>query len=212
MFGRVTGVCFPRFFSLEAINVANKSKINSWESRGKDRNSARSSRSLSASTSSFLWWLGALDPSRLRFNPASATNNLGVDPRDRALMDKLLALMDAGEAVREPSLTIDHFAKRLSAPTHRLRALIHRGLGFRNFASFASFANQYRLAHAKTALADPDRGRGTILAIAFDGGFPSLQTFNRVFHQSEGVTQTEHRRLRLGASEIAAETANPLRN
>ena len=157
----------------------------------------------------FLWWLAAVDPSRLRFEPEVATANARIDPRDQALLERLVALMEDGEAIREPSLTIDQLASRLGTPTHRLRTLINGALGARNFASFA---NHYRLTHAKTTLADPSRARETILAIAFEAGFPSLQTFNRFFRQAEGITPTQYRRRMLAAHQIGAESARSLRN
>jgi AraC-like DNA-binding protein len=75
-----------------------------------------------------------------------------------------------------------------------LRAVINQGLGHRNFASFV---NGYRLAYAKAALADPVRGRETVLAIAYEAGFASLQTFNRVFKETEGDTPSGFREKRL---------------
>lgn len=142
-------------------------------------------------TVALLWWLGAIYPSRLRFEaPSSMPANPGIDPRDAALLTRLLKLMETDVVYREPNLTIDLLARRLDTPVHRLRGLINNGLGFRNFASFT---NGYRLVHAKRALADPGRGRETILAIAFESGFASLQTFNRVFRQTEGVTPTAYR-------------------
>lgn len=138
-----------------------------------------------------LWWLGSIDTSRLRFEaPSSRPADPQIDPRDAELLTRLLKLMETDEIHREPVLTIDLLARRLDTPTHRLRVLINNGLGFRNFASFT---NRYRLVHAKTALADPSRGRETISAIAFESGFASLQTFNRVFRQTEGVTPTAYR-------------------
>lgn len=145
-----------------------------------------------------LWWLLAIDPSRLRFTgPASMRIEPQVDSRDAALLVQLLALMEQEELYLEADVRIDQLAQRLGSPVHRLRALINAGLGHRNFADFI---NRYRLANAKAALADTMRGRETILAIAFESGFTSLQTFNRVFRQSEGVTPTAYRTRALAAT------------
>ena len=139
-----------------------------------------------------LWWLARLDPTRLRFERVTRGGAIGpqIDPRDGALYGALRDLMEKTQAYREPELTIDALAERLSSPAHRLRSLINGGLGFRNFAAFI---NGYRLAHAKAALADSQRARETILSIAFEAGFASLQTFNRVFRDAEGVTPTAYR-------------------
>lgn len=139
-----------------------------------------------------LWWLVALDPTRLRFEKGQAGAALQpqIDPRDGALYADLRKLMEETRVYREPALTIELLAARLSTPTHRLRALINGGLGFRNFAAFI---NGYRLAHARTVLGDAQRARDTVLSIAFEAGFASLQTFNRVFRDAEGVTPTAFR-------------------
>ncbi len=142
-------------------------------------------------------WLTAIEPGRLRFEVPTAADIAatppGVDPRDQALLTALVSTMDAG-LYREPGLTIERVAEVLKTPTHRLRAVINQGLGHRNFASFV---NGYRLAYAKAALADPVRGRETVLAIAYEAGFTSLQTFNRVFKETEGDTPSGFREKRL---------------
>jgi AraC-like DNA-binding protein len=142
-------------------------------------------------------WLTAIEPGRLRFDPATAADHpvtpSGVDPRDQALLAGLVSAMDAG-LYREPGLTLERVAEVLKTPTHRLRAVINQGLGHRNFAAFL---NGHRLAHARTALADPTRGRETVLAIAYESGFAALQTFNRVFKDVEGDTPTGYREKRL---------------
>jgi AraC-like DNA-binding protein len=142
-------------------------------------------------------WLTAIEPGRLRFEaPAIAEVAAippGVDPRDQTLLAALVSAMDAG-LYRESGLTIERVAEVLKTPTHRLRAVINQGLGHRNFASFV---NGYRLAYAKAALADPVRGRETVLAIAYEAGFASLQTFNRVFKETEGDTPSGFREKRL---------------
>ena len=143
-------------------------------------------------TLALLWWLATLDPTRLHFESTTADTEIGpqTDVRDQALHAALRDLMEGSRFYREPELTIDALAARLSTPTHRLRALINAGLGFRNFAAFI---NGYRLAHAKAALADPERARETILSIAYEAGFASLQTFNRVFRDAVGVTPSGYR-------------------
>jgi AraC-like DNA-binding protein len=142
-------------------------------------------------------WLTAIHPGRLRFEapaPAEpAPSLMGVDPRDQALLSALKAAMEQG-LYREPGLTIERAAETLKTPAHRLRAIINQGLGHRNFAAFV---NGYRLAYAKTALADPGRGRETVLAIAYESGFAALQTFNRVFKEAEGDTPSGYREKHL---------------
>ena len=141
------------------------------------------------------FWMMTLDPRRLQFEPATKQEPArpAIDPRDRALLGALQEAMEQG-LYREPGLTIETLAEQLSTPAHRLRALINQGLGHRNFAAYV---NKHRVAHAKSVLADPARGRDAILAIAFESGFGALQSFNRVFKEAEGETPREFRTKRL---------------
>ncbi len=139
-------------------------------------------------------WLTSLQPGRLLFEPAVAAEARSrVDPRDQSVLAALVETMEAG-LYREPGLTIERLAETLRTPTHRLRMVINQGLGHRNFAAFL---NGYRLDYAKAALADPARGRETVLAIAYESGFAALQSFNRVFKDAEGETPTGFRGRRL---------------
>ncbi|MEO0451690.1 MAG: helix-turn-helix domain-containing protein [Pseudomonadota bacterium] len=113
-----------------------------------------------------------------------------IDLKDRATHTRLVALMGEEKLYREHGLGIGNLASKLSVPEHQLRALINKGLGYRNFAAFL---NQYRLAEAKAALADPEQARTPILTIAMDVGYASLATFNRAFKTEEGLTPSAYR-------------------
>jgi AraC-like DNA-binding protein len=49
-------------------------------------------------------------------------------------------------------------------------------------------------------LADVERARETILAIAYESGFASLQSFNRVFKDVVGQTPTDFRAAALAGN------------
>ena len=116
---------------------------------------------------------------------AAAPNPVLVAALERA--------MTVDRAYRQEGLSIGQLALRLGLPEYRLRQLINQRLGYRNFAAFLNF---YRIADAKTALADPAQAEVPILTIALDAGFNSLGPFNRAFKAETGVTPGEFRRLR----------------
>lgn len=128
----------------------------------------------------------------LLFEPAQSAIPVQpkIDPKDQATHTRLVALMNENKLYREHGLGIGDLAARMSVPEHQLRALINKGLGYRNFAAFL---NQYRLAEAKAALADPEQARTPILTIAMDVGYASLATFNRAFKAEIGVTPSAMR-------------------
>lgn len=118
-------------------------------------------------------------------------------PAERVLAGKLDAAM-AQRIWLEPGLTIGLLAAKLDVPEHRLRALINRRLGHRNFSAFL---NAHRIAEAKAVLADPVHVDLPVLTIAMDLGYGSLAPFNRAFRESVGQTPTEYRRAKFADPE-----------
>ncbi len=110
------------------------------------------------------------------------------------VLARLAALMSREEAWRETGLTIGALATRLDIPEYRLRRLINRRLGFRNFTAFV---NDYRLAAAATRLADHAQARLPVLTIALDLGWGSIGPFNRAFRARFGVPPSDYRRQRM---------------
>lgn len=139
-----------------------------------------------------LHWFARLQPEQFLFEPVRTTevSAPAIDPKDTATHTRLVAAMQEEFLYREHGLGIGDLAAKLNVPEHQLRALINKGLGYRNFAAFL---NQYRLAEAKTALADPEQARTPILTIAMDVGYASLATFNRAFKSEEGQTPSQYR-------------------
>ncbi|WP_255551835.1 AraC family transcriptional regulator [Erythrobacter crassostreae] len=122
---------------------------------------------------------------------------LDLTPSEQVLHDKLKAAMAEG-TYREPGLTIAGLADHLDTPEHRLRALINRRLGYRNFSAFL---NRHRIAEAREKLANPDDVDLPVLTIAMDLGYNSLPTFNRAFRSETGTTPSDFRRLSFNDSE-----------
>ncbi len=112
---------------------------------------------------------------------------------ETVLKDQLDAAMAAGAWAR-PGLGIGGLAADLGVPDHRLRTLINRRLGYRNFAAFL---NDHRIAAARQRLADPALVSLPVLSIAMDLGYGSLAPFNRAFRDATGTTPTAYRQQAL---------------
>jgi len=138
-----------------------------------------------------LWFLKLL-PETLLFERTAPQPiaQAKVHPKDQATHARLVELIENDKLYREHGLGIGDLATKLGVPEHQLRALINKGLGYRNFAAFL---NQYRLSEAKSALSDPEQARTPILTIAMDVGYASLATFNRAFKSEEGTTPSQFR-------------------
>jgi len=137
-------------------------------------------------------WLGKLHFQRLSFEPVQKVEpqTPTIDPRDQGTYDALNNLMEKDKVYREPGLTIRKLAEQLQTPEHQLRALINKGMGYRNFSGFL---NHYRIQAVKDAMAQSENARIPVLTLAMDVGFNSLAPFNRAFREIVGETPTQYR-------------------
>jgi AraC-like DNA-binding protein len=142
----------------------------------------------------FALWLTGAKPEL--FAPSTEAPQPRTDlltPADLIELERLKAAIDNGGCF-EPELSLGALAGKIKIPEHRLRRLIGKGLGYRNFAAFV---NDHRVEEAKRLLADPARSRVQIVSIAFGLGYASLAPFNRAFRQATGTTPSEYRALAL---------------
>jgi AraC-like DNA-binding protein len=130
--------------------------------------------------------------------PAAATVAFhATSASDKKLVDALMRLMADERIYRHEGVTIGMLATKLSVPEYKLRRLINRELGYRNFNVFL---NNHRIEEAKAALADPSQAEVPVITIAMDAGFQSLGPFNRAFKATTGVTPSEYRKLKASAA------------
>ena len=106
-----------------------------------------------------------------------------IDRFNKAFKEQLL--------YREAGLTISMLAKSLNIPEYRLRAFIHKQLGFRNFNAML---HQYRIEDSGNVLSDNENQNIPILTIALSGGNQSITPFNKAFREIKGVTPSEYRK------------------
>jgi AraC-like DNA-binding protein len=96
-------------------------------------------------------------------------------------------------------LSIGALAKRMAVPEYRLRALINKRLGYRNFNALL---HEYRLRDACERLADQSQLHLPILTIALDVGYQSIAPFNQAFREAKGCTPSEYRRNKIGGAGV----------
>ena len=139
-----------------------------------------------------LLWLVRFHPEMVSFQLVNTvvTVEPEIDPRDQSLHRALVDEMQVKQAYIEPGLTIRALAERLKAPEHRLRALINKGMGYRNFSGFL---NHYRIEAVKQAMEKPENSRIPVLTLAMNVGFNSLAPFNRAFLAATEQTPTTYR-------------------
>jgi len=141
-------------------------------------------------------------PAAVAVPPAAATATVPVPANvEPEAVARLEAFMQQHCIWREMGLTLGQLAERLETPQYRLRQVINKGLGYRNFNDFL---NNYRVNEAAERLAAPDQAQLPVLTIAMDAGFRSLSAFNKAFKEAHGVTPTAWRRAQMGAKPTEA--------
>lgn len=91
----------------------------------------------------------------------------------------------------QPGLCIADLARKLQIPQYRLRALINRKLGYRNFNALL---NEYRIKDACDRFASAENDHLPILTIALESGYQSIAPFNQAFKEMKKVTPSAYRK------------------
>jgi AraC-like DNA-binding protein len=121
--------------------------------------------------------------------------------RHNELKEKLLLYMEANKPYLKSDLKISDLADSLSVPYYLLSQNINDEFG----VNFYDFINKYRVEEAKKLLLEDSRNF-KILAIAYEVGFNSKATFNRVFKKFTDLTPSEFKEKTL---EIKNESVLP---
>jgi DNA-binding LacI/PurR family transcriptional regulator/AraC-like DNA-binding protein len=103
----------------------------------------------------------------------------------------LLAFMEEEKIYTDPDLTLPVLAEETAIPRNQLSYVINKFAGL----NFYDFINSYRVEEAKKHLADLKGQTGNILEIAFEAGFKSKSTFNKMFKRYTSKTPTEFIKL-----------------
>lgn len=113
----------------------------------------------------------------------AALSNLSVQEIDD-LKKRLNDLMEREKPYLNDSLTLSDLALSVGITDKKLSELLNQHL----HVSFYDLINHYRVLAVKEKMQDPASARYTLLSIAFECGFKSKTSFNRVFKQKTGVS------------------------
>ena len=128
-----------------------------------------------------------IDPKPVTLLPGSLlrrSTELSAD--EQALARRIQDLMALDKLYQEPSFSRADLARELDVSENVLSRVINSAFS----KSFRKLLNDHRVDEAKALLRGSDM---QITQIAFDVGFNSLASFNRVFKDTTGVSPTEFR-------------------
>ncbi len=104
-------------------------------------------------------------------------------------LQKLSELVEKEELYLDPNLTLTQLSRHSKINSSQLSYIINNGLD----KNFNDFINEYRIEAVKSKLMDSRNNHLSILSIAFDCGFNSKATFNRVFKRIAGKAPSSFR-------------------
>lgn len=109
------------------------------------------------------------------------------DARDKG--QRLKEAVAVNRLYEDAELTLTTLAAKLKIPPHDLSRIINTGLE----KNFSDFINELRVRDIARKMQDPAYDQLTLLGIAYESGFNSKTTFNRVFKEMTGKTPAEYK-------------------
>ena len=111
-----------------------------------------------------------------------------LDRKENDFTHSLLGYMNEKKPFLNSEITLTTLASELSVSPEYLSKIINGQLR----KNFFDFINHYRVEEFKVRCTLPENKHYTLIAIAYDCGFNSKATFNRVFKSSTGKTPGEY--------------------
>ncbi len=135
-------------------------------------------------TTAFMAQEGEEKPNKTPYKNSSLTNT------DRQKLKKqILAFMEGDKPYLDANLTQADLADKIGISSHHFSEALHYGFQ----QNFYNFVNSYRVQEAQALMNNTEYQDAKIIAIAFDAGFKSKTSFNRVFKKHTGTTPSEYR-------------------
>ncbi|MBB2147919.1 helix-turn-helix domain-containing protein [Pedobacter gandavensis] len=107
------------------------------------------------------------------------------------LFKQLSVHMENQKPFLDEALSLSILAEQLEVTANQLSQVINQQAG----TNFFNYVNGYRIAMAKQRLADPAFTHFSILGIAYDCGFRSKSSFNKLFKEQTNTTPSEYQKL-----------------
>ncbi|WP_339335788.1 MULTISPECIES: helix-turn-helix domain-containing protein [unclassified Croceitalea] len=98
------------------------------------------------------------------------------------------ALFKKDKVYLDPELNLAQLSKKLGVPRSEASEIINLGFG----VNFNDFVNQFRISEFKQRLQGGAHKQFSLVGLAFECGFNSKATFNRVFKKEVKLTPTEY--------------------
>lgn len=115
------------------------------------------------------------------------TGQLLEDPFIEEVNKKLVDYIDVEKPYLNPELSLQELADKIDVKRHYLSSVINQ----KHNKNFYEFINEYRIEEVKGMLIDPENKHFKLMSIAYDSGFNSKASFNRIFKQMTNMTPSQ---------------------
>lgn len=107
---------------------------------------------------------------------------------DQAILDRIVNRMEVNEDFLDSKLSLKEFASRCKLPQKTVSQYLNQKLD----KSFHDFVNGYRIESFKKSVITSAEKNMTLEGLAYDCGFNSKATFNRIFKRNTGMTPSQY--------------------
>ena len=123
-----------------------------------------------------------------RVEKQDIAKKIAITEQDKNFAENLLSYMNSEKPYLNEQLTLQELSKLLDIKPYYisfvLNHIIHK--------NFYDFVNNYRVAEVKNRIDDGEISKFTLLSIAYNSGFNSKSSFNRIFKKSTGIGPSEY--------------------
>ncbi len=137
-----------------------------------------------------IYWLSI--EGYIQIQTARFPSSEGVEDEELDMIkvrEKLVKSMEVNQLFLDPLLGLEQLSSHTGVPMRDISRTLNRSMG----KNFYYFVNEYRVKEVKKRLMDPTYSHLKILGIAFDCGFNSKATFNRMFKEVTGKSPRNFR-------------------
>ena len=101
--------------------------------------------------------------------------------------NQLISFMEEEKPFLNPDLSLMELAEELKLTRHQLSSVINQS----HQKNFYEFINTYRTEEVKRLMQDPANKHLKLISLAYDAGFNSKASFNRIFKQMTDMTPSQ---------------------
>jgi len=124
-------------------------------------------------------------------NKEPSVNSIKMNPIEiEERISKIKEVLSKERLFLDEDLTLNKLANKVSLNDKKLSAIINQEMN----TSFYDLINSYRLEEFKRRVSSDEFSNLTILGIAYDCGFKTKSTFNRLFKLNTGMAPSEYKK------------------